>query len=208
MKLFLLPISTRRSLIFCSRASIRAEVSTTYLAKRLDQLPPKISETWASWEKAEKGWKKQVTFWGNQLFKRIPYEEWGLKSIPTLTVRRKGWYTEGYEEEEGSGKRRKEQVEVLFPGRFLKEGSVHGVLERLAVERQALHRKRMWGSAIGAPLTLPFALIPVCGCIFLTARSYKLTGVAESLTCLDFIYCSELGRIGKHCVERNIWSFS
>jgi len=205
MKLFLLPISTRRALIFCSRPSIRAEPSTTYLSKRLDQLPPKISSTWASWEKAEKGWKKQVTFWGNQLFKRIPYEEWGLKSIPTLTARRKGWYTEGYEEDGGM---RREQVEVLFPGRFLKEGRVRGVLERLAVERQGLHAKRMWWSGVGAPLTLPFALIPVCACNFSwMARSCELMGFAGYLTFLGFIFCLGLGRIGRRCVARSIWSF-
>jgi cell shape-determining protein MreD len=35
------------------------------------------------------------------------------------------------------------------------------VLKQLAVERQSFHRRRMWQSAVIAPLMLPFALIPM-----------------------------------------------
>lgn len=52
-------------------------------------------------------------------------------------------------------------VDVIFPGGYLRKANVVSILKTLATERQELHRKRMIYSAIGAPLTLPFALIPV-----------------------------------------------
>ena len=152
MRLFLLPISTRRTLIYCERVEPQRAAGSQ--APLLDRVTQKVSKTWAEWEKSEEkginAWKKTVTRYGNAAFKRIPYEEWGLKSIPPLSSRRKQAI------EGGTTK-----IEILFPGLFLKERKVLDELKRLALERQALHRKRMIWSAIGAPLTLPFALVPM-----------------------------------------------
>lgn len=149
MRLFLLPVSTRRSLIYCEKLHEKAAKDRTLLEK----VTIKASETWVAWEKDEKAignWKKKVTFYGNQALKRIPFEEWGLKTLPALTAQRKQSIIDG-----------KEKYEVLFPGRYLKQERVPGILEKLAKERQSMHRSKMIWSVIIMPFTAPFALIPV-----------------------------------------------
>ena len=81
MRLFILPISTRRTLIYCERIapSLAPGATKPPLA---DRIITKSSAVWTSWEKAEKGWQKKVTDYGNALFRRIPFEEWGLKTLP------------------------------------------------------------------------------------------------------------------------------
>ncbi|KAF2435931.1 hypothetical protein EJ08DRAFT_604105 [Tothia fuscella] len=161
MRIFLLPISTRRTLIYCERA--KQQLAPGEKPSWLDRATNKASETWVSFEKAESGWKKQLTTYGNAALRRIPYEEWGLKTLPPLsdTIRKK---------------EPKKSVEVLFPGLFMKEEKVPDILRQLAIERQAMHKKRMIWSAIGAPLTLPFAAIPIIPNIpgfYLMFRAYS-----------------------------------
>jgi hypothetical protein len=116
----------------------------------LDRVTNKAAETWAKWEEADKGWKKHLVLWGNRVQQRIPYEEWGLKSIPSLSAQRR------IDELHGTRK-----VDVLFPGNAIKEEKVLSILRKLATERQDLHRRKMWWSFIAAPFTAPIALIPV-----------------------------------------------
>ncbi|KAF2161165.1 hypothetical protein M409DRAFT_28492 [Zasmidium cellare ATCC 36951] len=147
MRLFLLPISTRRTLIYCERVQEQLSGAKPPLQERVIN---KASQTWATWEKAEKGWQKQVTVYGNSLFKRIPYEEWGLKSIPPATKKRIEDINNG-----------KIKFECLYPAAFIEEQKVPQILKALATERQALHRKNMWTSIAWMPITLPFTLVPV-----------------------------------------------
>jgi hypothetical protein len=102
------------------------------------------------WEESEGGWKRKVVKYGNKIFERIPFEEWGLKSIPPLSARRKADEMQG-----------REKVEVIYPDNVIEKGIVADVLRKLATERQTLHRKRMWWSIIGMPFTLPVGLIPM-----------------------------------------------
>lgn len=149
MRLFLLPISTRRSLIYCEKLHEKAPKDRSYY----DKLTIKANETWVNWEKDDKAvgnWKKKVTFYGNQLLKRIPYEEWGLKTIPALTTQRKQDIIDG-----------KAKYEVLFPGRYLPSARVPGILEKLAKDRQNMHRSKLIWSVVIMPFTAPFALIPI-----------------------------------------------
>lgn len=146
MRLFLLPISTRRTLLYCERSHQKLPSEVSYV----DKVTNKASETWANWEREEKGWKKSVTSYGNKLLRRIPYAEWGLKTVPKLNDRRKEAYEQG-----------KSRVEVLFPGAYLKEERIGPILQKLATERQALHKKRLIWSIVGMPISAPFALIPM-----------------------------------------------
>ncbi|MCJ1478051.1 hypothetical protein MMC13_006726 [Lambiella insularis] len=146
MRLFLLPISTRRSLLYCQRLNVQLTSKQTYVEK----ITNRAGATWLKWEGADSGWQRKITVWGNELFKRIPYEEWGLKSIPPLSTRRAAEEIEAQEE-----------TEVVYPSSIIEPGTVFDVVSKLATERQALHRKQMWFSIAGMPITAPFGLIPV-----------------------------------------------
>jgi hypothetical protein len=146
MRLFLLPVSTRRTLIYCKRLDVTNAQSSSWL----DKGTTKAANIWAGWEQKESGWQKKVVDYGNQALKRIPYEEWGLKSIPALSTQKQS--------EESSGK---DKVEVVFPPSLIPEESVLDVLKTLSTERQALHRKWLIGSFIGMPISAPVALIPM-----------------------------------------------
>ncbi|KAH8656170.1 mitochondrial K+-H+ exchange-related-domain-containing protein [Tricladium varicosporioides] len=146
MRLYLLPISTRRTLIYCQRLN----VTTTTQQSWIDKGTAKAASIWAGWEKKESGWQKKVVDYGNEALKRIPYEEWGLKSIPPLSARRK--------EDELSGK---EKVEVYFPKALVPERTVLDVLRKLGTERKSIHKTRMIWSFIGMPITAPVALVPL-----------------------------------------------
>ncbi|KAE8167193.1 mitochondrial K+-H+ exchange-related-domain-containing protein [Aspergillus tamarii] len=146
MRLFVIPISTRRALIYARplRRDHAKELSI------LDRVTNKAAETWAKWEEAEKGWQKHLVVWGNKVQQRIPYEEWGLKSIPSLNAQRR------LDESYGSKK-----IDVLFPGNAVKTEKLKSILHKIATDRQDLHRKRMWWSLIASPFTAPIGLIPL-----------------------------------------------
>ncbi|KAF2870491.1 mitochondrial K+-H+ exchange-related-domain-containing protein [Massariosphaeria phaeospora] len=149
MRLFLLPVSTRRSLIYCEKLHDKAPADRSYY----DKLTIKANETWAAWEKDEKAplnWKKKVTFYGNQALSKIPYEEWGLKTIPALNAKRKQDIVEG-----------RAKYDVLFPGLYLHQNRLPEILKKLATERQAMHRSKLIWSVVIMPFTAPFMLVPV-----------------------------------------------
>ncbi|KAL8910641.1 MAG: hypothetical protein Q9171_004096 [Xanthocarpia ochracea] len=136
MRLFLLPVSTRRSLIYCQRLNNQLSSEITYA----DKITTRASNTWLRWERAERGWQKKITSYGNKLFEKIPHEEWGLKSIPPLSSRRKD---EELEE--------KKQVEVVFPGSVIREEKVKAALQAFAGDkRQGFHTKWMWATRSGS----------------------------------------------------------
>ena len=151
MRLFLLPISTRRSLIYCQQGINLSPRQLTWAHNPVEKATAKGSETWLQWEKAESGWKKKVTVYGNKLFQRLPFEEWGLKSVPLLTDERK--------EEELLGK---VKSHVVYPESLLKQEAVQEALRKYGSnEKQRFHQKWFWGSVMGMPLTMPAALVPV-----------------------------------------------
>ena len=148
MRLFLLPISTRRTLIYCER--VQQQLAPGQKPPLSERVITRAADTWAKWERAEKGWQKRLTVEGNRFLRRIPYEEWGLKTIPPATKKRL--------EDADNGK---VTMECHYPGAFLNGRKVPETLRLLATERQALYRKRMWNCIIGMPFTAPFALVPV-----------------------------------------------
>lgn len=146
MRLFLIPISTRRALIYARPLQKDVPKELSYL----DRATNKIAATWVSWEDAEKGWKKRLVTWGNGMQQRIPFEEWGLKSIPSLNAQRR------IDENHESTK-----IDVLFPGNAVRSSKIPSILHTIATERQEFHRKKMLWSFGIAPFTAPLGLIPV-----------------------------------------------
>ncbi|KAJ5987300.1 hypothetical protein N7451_011665 [Penicillium sp. IBT 35674x] len=146
MRLFLIPISTRRALIYSRplRKDVPKELSI------LDRVTTKAAQTWAKWEEADGGWKKSLVTWGNKVQQRIPFEEWGLKSIPSLNSQKR------IDEAHGIKK-----IDVLYPGNSLRLEKIPALLRTIATERQEFHRKKMRWSLGIAPLTAPLGLIPV-----------------------------------------------
>ncbi|OAQ97878.1 hypothetical protein LLEC1_04538 [Akanthomyces lecanii] len=82
MRLFLVPVSTRRTLLYAQRLGVATKDQGS--ASLLDKGVAFAARTWAGWEKKERGWQRRVVDYGNHAFRRIPFEEWGLKSVPPL----------------------------------------------------------------------------------------------------------------------------
>ncbi|KAM0814701.1 putative Mitochondrial K+-H+ exchange-related-domain-containing protein [Seiridium cardinale] len=146
MRLYLLPISTRRTLLYCQKLNAQSAEGKSYV----DKTTAWAAKTWAGWEKKEKGWQKTIVNYGNQAFRRIPYEEWGLKSVPPLSARRR--------DDEMVGK---DKVEVVYPDTAIPTTKALGVLQTLATERASLHKRRLVWCIVGMPISAPFALVPV-----------------------------------------------
>jgi hypothetical protein len=146
MRLFLLPISNRRTLLYCQRLNIL----TAEKSSLADRITKRATKTWADWEKKEAGWQKKVVEYGNYAFRRIPYEEWGLKSVPPLSKRRKD------EELQGPGK-----VDLVFPESIIARDQAQSILQKLGTEREAIHKRKLVWCLIGMPITAPFALVPM-----------------------------------------------
>lgn len=146
MRLYLLPISTRRALIYCQRVTQKPAAELSYL----DKIQKKAADTWTKWEGAEKGWQKKLTDYGNKGLQRIPYQEWGLKSFPPLNQQVQA-------EELADNKK----FPVFYPDNIIQKDDVPKIMGRLASERKNMHFKRFWWSLCGIPFTIPFGLIPV-----------------------------------------------
>lgn len=152
MRLYLLPISTRRTLLYCQRLDATVAKEPSYL----DKGTQRAAKLWAGWEEKESGWQKKVVVWGNKALKRIPFEEWGLKSLPPLSSRQ--------EKDKGESdvkEVRQVKVDVSFPESVIPKENVLGVLKNLGTEREGLHRKRMIWCFVGMPISAPVALVPI-----------------------------------------------
>jgi len=130
----------------------------------MERVQSRAARVWSSWEEKDRGWQKKVVEYGNHALRRIPYEEWGLKSVPPLSTRRRD------EEMKGTSK-----VELVYPKALIPTDKVSGVLEKMGTEGEALHRRRLLWCFVGMPLTLPIALIPLW-----------------VHRCANFLYCSAL----------------
>ncbi|KAL2874144.1 hypothetical protein SGCOL_010629 [Colletotrichum sp. CLE4] len=146
MRLYLLPITTSRTLLYSQRLNI----ATTNQQGLADKVGKRAAKLWAGWEAKEIGWQKKVVSYGNYALRRIPYEEWGLKSVPPISARRK--------DEELKGK---EKIELVFPDTIIPTKQAEQVVRTLAAERDALHKRKLIWCLIGMPISAPFALVPV-----------------------------------------------
>ncbi|KAI0428296.1 mitochondrial K+-H+ exchange-related-domain-containing protein [Xylaria sp. FL1042] len=133
-----------------ARKKPRAQALPSEKQPLVDKVTLRAAKLWAGWEKKESGWQKSVVKYGNRALSRIPFEEWGLKSVPTLSTRRR--------EEELIGK---EKHHLIFPESVIPATRAPEVLHRLATEREGLHRSRMIWCFVGMPISAPFALVPI-----------------------------------------------
>ncbi|RMD41803.1 hypothetical protein DV735_g3297, partial [Chaetothyriales sp. CBS 134920] len=179
MRIFLLPITNRQALVYCQKlaASATANAAPKSIAERIQT---KAAQTWAQWESDGKGWKKTVVTYGNAGLKRIPYQEWGLKSFPPSSQKQDA-------EEVVNNKK----IDVVFPGNIMHQEDVPKVMLRLAKERKTLHWNRFIGSAILMPITIPFALVPVSVPLRARAqRSLQPRLTAGSIPNIPFFYAA------------------
>ncbi|KAK1979930.1 mitochondrial K+-H+ exchange-related-domain-containing protein [Colletotrichum cereale] len=146
MRLYLLPLTTSRTLLY----SQRLNVATNSQQGLADKVGKKAAKLWAGWEARESGWQKKVVSYGNSALRRIPYEEWGLKSVPPISARRKDDELKG-----------NEKIELVFPDKVIPTGKAEQVVRTLATERDALHKRKLIWCLIGMPISAPFALVPV-----------------------------------------------
>ncbi|RCI09670.1 hypothetical protein L249_3826 [Ophiocordyceps polyrhachis-furcata BCC 54312] len=154
MRIFLLPVSTRRSLLYAQRLEPSPSTGSDKASPRprlVDRGAAWAAAKWAQWEKKPAGWQRRVVDYGNQALRRIPFEEWGLRSVPPLSVRRS--------REEGQAGT--DGVELVFPGGAFGPDEARSMVLRLATERLGLHRQRFIWCFAAMPLTLPFALVPI-----------------------------------------------
>ena len=169
MRLYLLPISTRRTLLYAQRLNV---TTSTKNAGYVDKAVGFAAKKWAEWEKKDKGWQRKVVDYGNHAFRRIPYEEWGLKSVPPLSARRRS------EELRGNDK-----VQIVFPRAAIPLHKAESILKTLATEREGLHKKRLIWCVLAMPLTIPIGLLPVYVIRALKSRRTKLTWPLGYQTC-------------------------
>ncbi|RPB28895.1 hypothetical protein L211DRAFT_832775 [Terfezia boudieri ATCC MYA-4762] len=179
MKLFLIPITKRRALIYAQQLGKLA----TEKPSLLDRVTSKAALTWAQWERGEKKWQRTLVEAGNKALRRIPYEEWGLKSIPTLSSRKK------------QSELQEAKIGVIYPPSVIHGRDIHSIIRQLATERAALHRSRLWWSIIGMPIVAPLALVPLIPNIpffYLAFRAYSHWKALEGGKHLEFLLTNNL----------------
>ncbi|KAF3936967.1 hypothetical protein ABW19_dt0208242 [Dactylella cylindrospora] len=173
MRLFVIPLTPRRAFVYGHRV---VEASTKK-PSILDRAITKSSNLWLQWEKYEKGWQKQLTVYGNKLLRQISYEEWSLKSIPTLSRNIPG--------------SEREKVPVVYPPSVMTKAEIPKLLRKLGTEKSGQHRRLLIWSIVGMPIVAPFALLEY--------RTYHF-----SIWHLEHIPIGEGGRHLEFLVKNNL----
>lgn len=164
MRLIFVPLTRDRSILYCQRALLPKVRSKPRLD---DRFAAKAAKTWASFESSQTTWKKKLVSGVNWALERIPYEEWALKTVPPRNMyMRKLQETNDHvspKEFEAAGLSAKdlEPLELVYPATAVSFEDAKSEMLKIASTGVDKHRKQMLYCAIGLPLTLPVALIPV-----------------------------------------------
>ncbi|GAA5908468.1 Mrx19p [Sporobolomyces salmoneus] len=126
----------------------------------LTKATDKAADMWAGLGRGKEGsWKKRSYDFGEKMMDKIEFEEWALKAIDTnLAPKPFKAATEGANALKAS---MYEPVELIYPKSLLKSEALLEQLEKQLRHREPHHRNAMWKCLILAPLTTPFALLPV-----------------------------------------------
>ncbi|KAJ8101173.1 mitochondrial K+-H+ exchange-related-domain-containing protein [Lipomyces tetrasporus] len=169
MRIIILPLSTASRLVIAQRTSSHA------LPPRFDdRLAQRAHNMWTTWESSTTWWKIKVTKWGNAAMDRIPYDEWSLKGVPRppaglLPTHPKKWW-EFWKRNDDLRDRnlrdreflmQSKRVPLVYPPGLIKDHEAAEFVRQLAEKGLPYHFKYMVLSLVGAPLTLPVALIPL-----------------------------------------------
>lgn len=189
MRIFYLPVTAQRRLIFCQKSDaplVRAK-------PRLDdRLATRLARVWDRFEQSDRRWKQVVTTWVDKLLDTVPFEENGLRSVPPRHTRKRQLKDKSHISEKEairSGQVRDlEPVPLVFPataGLTFAEAQTN--VGTAALQGLKTHRRQMLWCLAGLPLTLPLSinpLLPNIPGIYLTYRlwaNYRAYKAAQNL---------------------------
>lgn len=148
-------------MLYCQKTSLPLARSKPRIDDRLAQ---KAAKTWSTWTKSDVQWKRKIVGWANVAMERISYEEWSLKTIPAKHAHLRRTAEEKQHvsvEEIERHSLNTENITVEYPGTMMTTAQAMDRLRGLSQKGQSYHNRYFWLSAIGAPLTLPMAALPV-----------------------------------------------
>jgi hypothetical protein len=147
-------------MLYCQKTSLPLARSKPRIDDRLAQ---KAEKTWSAWTKSDVKWKRKIVGWANSAMEQISYEEWSLKTIPAkhAHLRRTAEKQHVSVKEIEKHSLDTENIIVEYPGTMMTSAQAMDRLKGLSKKGQRYHNRYFWLSAIGAPLTLPMAALPV-----------------------------------------------
>lgn len=160
----MLPLTRNRSILYCQQALLPKVRSKPRFD---DRVAAKAAKTWANFESSPTKWKQRLVAGVNWALERIPYEEWSLKTVPSQnTYMRKVQETGDLvapKELLASGVSAKdlEPLELVYPTTAMTFEQARSELGKFATAGISRHKTHMLYCAVGLPLTLPIALVPV-----------------------------------------------
>lgn len=161
MRIFYLPISGTRQLIYCQKL----DTPLVHAKPQLDdRLAVRLSHAFDRFAQSPTKWKRTVTYWVDKLLDTVPFEEAGLKTVPPRHNRMRqladGTHISEREAIRTGKVRELMPVPLIYPSR-LDFGAVQETIRADALTALKTHRKQMVWCVAGLPLTLPLALNPV-----------------------------------------------
>ncbi|KTW32403.1 uncharacterized protein T551_00493 [Pneumocystis jirovecii RU7] len=178
MKFYIIPITKKRHFLYCCQKSVISNLSL------IDRFANKVNNIWGKWGNSETKWKKKLVKIGNQMIDRLPYEEWTLKNVPSHEKMHEIYKMKGIQN----------KVTVHYPTSFGPEKVIFTISD-LVKRKIMFHKRRMIFSIIGAPFTLPVALIPIIPNIpgfYLLFRAYSHWKAFHGAQHLDYLLKNNL----------------
>lgn len=162
MRILVLPVGSHRFVLHCQRLSaplVRAKPRID------DRIAAQAAKTWSKFQASDARWKQLIVKLVNRGLDTIPFEERALKTVPPFNT----WMREHAVSKHHIPPAAAEEkdvdlapIPVVYPKAYFQNWhQVENELRTLATTGIRVHKKQMLLCAIGLPLTLPCALIPV-----------------------------------------------